>query len=217
MAIYRTIKSEATGLYRDRGSKFVAYAIPAASIEVCHTHIARIIDEHQKARHWCYAYRIGPNNEQYREFDDGEPSGTAGRPIAQQIESFNLTNIIVVVVRYFGRKLLGTSGLITAYKSTAYSALSNAEVVEKEEVTNCKLRFHYAIMGKLLAILKKSDDIEVLSKDFSATPSLIISIPKESFETRLENLLMEILGVHEVELESPLIFADLEVEILQDE
>lgn len=216
MAIYRTIKSEATGMYSDRGSKFMAYAIPAASIEECHTHIARIKDDHPKARHWCYAYRIGPNGEQYRTFDDGEPSGTAGRPIAQQIESFNLTNTMVIVVRYFGGKLLGTSGLITAYKSSAFDALSNAEVIEKEEMTCCRFQFRYAIMGRLLDILKKRDDIKVLSKDLSANPSLIISIPTESFEKTLEELLMEILEVHQIELEGPLIFADLEVELIQD-
>ena len=127
---YKTIKSPAEGIYKEKGSRFVSIAIPVSDQE----EIKPIIDKikkHHEARHHCFAYMIGHERKIWRINDDGEPSGTAGRPILGQINSFELTNILIVISRYFGGTLLGVSGLINAYRSAAASAILNAELLEK--------------------------------------------------------------------------------------
>ncbi|MDV7392848.1 YigZ family protein, partial [Arthrospira platensis SPKY1] len=116
---YRTLSGPSTGEFRDRGSKFLAYAFPVYTDEEIGLHLEEVRKLHPKARHHCYAYRLGLDGNHFRANDDGEPSGTAGRPILGQIDSFGLCNVLLVVTRYFGGTLLGTSGLINAYKLSA--------------------------------------------------------------------------------------------------
>jgi uncharacterized YigZ family protein len=128
--IYRTIKSISSGLYKEKGSRFISAAFPVSEESEIKNIIETIRREHHEARHHCYAYLIGAKQEIWRANDDGEPSGTGGRPILGQIRSAELTNVLIVVSRYFGGTLLGVSGLINAYRSAAESALANAEKID---------------------------------------------------------------------------------------
>ena len=128
---YQTIANPAEGFFKDRGSKFIAYAYPVDSESDWQERLAEVRQLHPKARHWCYAYRLGTDGNNFRANDDGEPSGTAGKPILGRIDSFELVNVMVVVVRYFGGTLLGASGLIHAYKEATADALKGAEIIEK--------------------------------------------------------------------------------------
>lgn len=172
---YRTIVSESTGEFKDRGSKFIAYAAPVFTEMDCHTHLENIRKLHPKARHHCYAYRLGLDKNNYRANDDGEPSGTAGRPILGQIDSFELTNVMIVVVRYFGGTLLGTSGLIHAYKSSAAEALQQAEMEERivEDIYN--ITFDYALMSNVMNAVKKLN-VEIIKQEFENEGKLEIAI-----------------------------------------
>ena len=133
---YKTIANRSEGLYKDKGSKFLAFAIPVEGIEEVNLELEQFRKSYFDARHVCYAYMLGVDGEQYRVYDDGEPSGTAGRPILGQIRSFGLSNVLVVVVRYFGGVLLGTGGLTVAYKTAAAAALSNANPGENPGCPN---------------------------------------------------------------------------------
>jgi uncharacterized YigZ family protein len=151
---YKTISAQSEGVFKDKGSKFLSFAVPVCSVE----EIKGILQDFRKqffdARHLCYAYMLGAERIEFRANDDGEPSGTAGRPILGQINSNNLTNVLIVVVRYFGGTLLGTSGLITAYKAAAADAIANATVVEmfvEEQVSIC---FEYPLMNQVMKIVK---------------------------------------------------------------
>lgn len=157
---YRTLAKPAEGLYKDKGSKFLAFAYPVASEAEVKQHVERIKKEYFDARHHCYAYALGPKGETFRANDDGEPSGTAGRPIHGQIMSAGLTNTLVVVVRYFGGILLGTSGLIVAYKEATRDALSRAEIKECTVNQRYRIEFDYLSMNSVMKILK----------DFSLVP-----------------------------------------------
>ncbi|MCR4660212.1 MAG: YigZ family protein [Bacteroidales bacterium] len=151
---YRTIEAPAEGLYKEKGSKFLAFAFPVTTADEAKEHIDRLRKDYFDARHHCYAYIIGMHGEQYRANDDGEPSGTAGRPIHGQLLSAGLTNTLVVVVRYFGGILLGASGLANAYKAAARDALSHAPVVERTIYCRYRLRFEYPLMNDVMRVLK---------------------------------------------------------------
>ena len=151
---YYTINSASQGLFRDRGSKFISFAVPVKSVEEVKDYIDSIKLEHHSARHHCYAYLIGADRAIWKTNDDGEPSGTAGRPILGQINSNNLTNILIVVVRYFGGTLLGVSGLINAYKSAAADAIKNADVEEKKVKKFFLLEFPYSAINDIMKIIK---------------------------------------------------------------
>lgn len=151
---YHSIKSEAEGLFKDKGSKFIAYAYPILKEEQVKDIIKALKKEHYSARHHCYAFRLGPNGEKYRASDDGEPSGTAGRPILGQLLSHELTNILVVVVRYFGGTLLGVSGLINAYKKATIDVLENAEEIEHIIEDIYSLEFEYPLQNSVMKIIK---------------------------------------------------------------
>ena len=152
---YRTIAAPAEGLYKDKGSKFLSFAIPVGSEEEVKQHMERLKKEYFDARHHCYAYVLGPKGETFRANDDGEPSGTAGRPIHGQILSAGLTDVLVVVVRYFGGILLGTSGLITAYKEATRDALSQAQVKECTVDQRYRIEFDYLSMNSVMKLLKE--------------------------------------------------------------
>lgn len=152
---FRTLAAPATGEFKDRGSKFLAYAYPATSEEDAMAHVEALRKEHFKARHHCFAWRLGLDGLRFRANDDGEPSGTAGRPILGQIDSAGLTDVVVVVVRYFGGTLLGASGLIQAYRESAADALRQAAVVEKIVCDHFEFSADYALLPDLMNAVKK--------------------------------------------------------------
>jgi uncharacterized YigZ family protein len=154
---YKTIISPSEGLYKEKGSRFIALAIPVSRPDEIKPIIEKIRKEKHDARHHCYAYVIGHDRSVWRVNDDGEPSGTAGRPILGQINSAGLTNILIVISRYFGGTLLGVSGLITAYRTAAASALENAGVVEKTIQDYYKIIFPYIAMNDVMKILKEEN------------------------------------------------------------
>ena len=158
--IYKTIKGVSHGLYREKGSRFISVAFPVAGEPEIRSIIEGIRKEHHEARHHCYAYSLGNEGEIWRANDAGEPSGTAGRPILGQIRSFGLTNILVVVSRYFGGTLLGVSGLINAYKSAAESALSNAEIIDHIVHESYEIKYPYSAMNDVMKIIKDEDIIQ---------------------------------------------------------
>jgi uncharacterized YigZ family protein len=172
---YLTIAAPSTGEFKDRGSKFLGYAFPILTEPDWQQRMEEVRKEHPKARHHCFAYRLGLDGNNYRANDDGEPSGTAGRPILGQIDSYGLTNVFLVVVRYFGGTLLGASGLINAYKTCANHTLSQAVVEAKLLEDIFKLTFDYAIMGDLMNALKKLG-LEILDRNFGETASLQIAV-----------------------------------------
>jgi uncharacterized YigZ family protein len=152
---YKTIEAESRGLFRDRGSRFIAIARPVSSQEEIKTILEELRKEYHDARHHCYAWMLSPDRQSWRVNDDGEPSGTAGRPVMGQINSRELTNILVVVIRYFGGTLLGVSGLINAYRSAAEDALSNARIVEKYVTESWLVTFQYTSMNDVMRVLKE--------------------------------------------------------------
>ncbi len=153
--IYKTIEEQGEGIYTEKRSKFLAFAIPVTTVE----QVKEIVEAYQKryydARHVCYAYRLGERGEQERANDNGEPSGTAGKPILGQIHSKELTNVLVIVVRYFGGVKLGTSGLIVAYRLAAAEALEAVPHIEKTINSEITLRFSYALLNDVLRIVKE--------------------------------------------------------------
>ena len=155
--IYNTIKSPSEGIYKEKGSRFLSFALPVSDQEAIKPIIDRIKKEHHEARHHCFAYMIGFERNIWRVNDDGEPSGTAGRPIMGQINSYGLTNILIVVSRYFGGTLLGVSGLINAYRSAAASAIQNAELEEKMLQEYYEITYPYISMNDVMRILKEEN------------------------------------------------------------
>ncbi len=154
---YKTIISNSSGIYKEKGSRFVSVAIPVSDQEQIKPIIDKIRKEHHDARHHCYAYMLGHERLIWRVNDDGEPSGTGGRPILGQINSFGLTNIIIVVSRYFGGTLLGVSGLINAYRSAAASALVNAKMTEKTVNEYYEITFPFSSLKDVMKVLKEEN------------------------------------------------------------
>jgi uncharacterized YigZ family protein len=152
---YKTIKAASGGVYKEKGSRFISFAIPIVSQDDIKPIIDRIRKENHDARHHCYAYMIGQERKIWRVNDDGEPSGTAGRPILGQINSLELTNILIVISRYFGGTLLGVSGLINAYRTAAADAISNAIIIECNLREYYELVFPYISMNDVMKILKE--------------------------------------------------------------
>lgn len=173
--IYYTIGSPCEGIFRDKGSKFIAYAFPFNQEDELKDVIAHCKSLHPKARHHCWAYRLSPDREVYRINDDGEPSGTAGRPILNELLSSNLTNIMVVVVRYFGGTLLGVPGLINAYKSATQDCISNAEIVEKTIDEVFDIFFEYPNMNDVMRLIKDYD-WKVLEQQFEIDCRIRVAI-----------------------------------------
>jgi uncharacterized YigZ family protein len=193
MSSYKTIESNSEGIYKDKGSKFLSFAIPINSLDESKQILQKFKKEHWNARHICYAYVFGQNRSEFRSFDDGEPSNTAGKPILGQINSFNLTNIIIIVVRYFGGVLLGTSGLITAYKEASLDAIKNATIIEKSIQHTILLRFSYVNLNETMKIIKEYK-IEIINQTLDNECSLTIIIEKAYYQKiislfqKIENL-----------------------------
>ncbi len=174
---YRTTTKASKGLFKDKGSKFIAISFPVGSEEEVKHKLAELRKEYHDARHHCYAYQLGFDKSAYRINDDGEPSGTAGKPIFGQILSKDLTNILIVVVRYFGGTKLGVSGLINAYRSAARDALDNNTIITKTINEIYELSFDYPLMNDVMRILK-DEKLKQLSQSFELSCSLTFSVRK---------------------------------------
>jgi len=172
---YRSIKEKAVGLFKDKGSKFIAYAYPVENEKEIKAIIQDLKKQHYSARHHCYAYRLGPKGENYRANDDGEPSGTAGRPILGQLLSNKLTNVLVVVVRYFGGTLLGVSGLINAYKNATSDVIAQSKIITHIIEHIYKLTFDYSLQSSVMRIIKK-DDVKIVDAKYEMNCELTVAI-----------------------------------------
>jgi uncharacterized YigZ family protein len=175
---YKTIQNKSEGLFKDKGSRFISYAYPVESEDLVKIIIQEIKKAHHSARHHCYAWRIGTDEIKSRANDDGEPSSTAGKPILGQITSAGLTNILIVVVRYFGGILLGASGLIHAYKTAAADAIANAEIIEKIVRNTFEITFGYNDLNSIMQIIK-NENLEVLSTQFEETCKVAVLVRKK--------------------------------------
>jgi uncharacterized YigZ family protein len=188
---YITIAASSTGIFKDKGSKFLSFAFPVNDEEQVKEHIRQLKKEYFDARHHCYAYRIGLCGEQWRANDDGEPSSTGGKPILGQLLSRELTNVLVVVVRYFGGILLGVSGLINAYRAAAADALDKATAVEKTATEICSFTFRYNDMNTVMKWLKE-EQIEILAQQFDMECALKAAVPLAKVD-KLHRLLDKII------------------------
>lgn len=162
---YLSIAAPAEGIYKEKGSKFIAYAYPVSTEEEIKKHIDNLKKEHYAARHHCYAYRLGFDKKKFRANDDGEPSNSAGKPILGQLLSHDLSDILIVVVRYFGGTKLGVGGLITAYKSSAVDAIEKADICEKILTSVIEVKFEYPLMNQVMKIIKDYD-LELINQLF---------------------------------------------------
>jgi uncharacterized YigZ family protein len=193
---YKTIRSSSQGIYRDKGSRFLAFAHPIASADQVKNLIDSYRKEYHDARHHCYAYMLGYDKSTWRSNDDGEPSGTAGKPILGQINSHDLTNVFILVVRYFGGTLLGVSGLIHAYRSASADAINNSEIIECIVRDYFKIRFNYIAMNEVMKIVK-DENLQQSDQSFGLDCSLKIGIRISRMDqlvprfTAIENLKMD--------------------------
>lgn len=178
---YKTIKVQSTGIYKEKGSKFLSFAIPVQSVEQVKEILQTYRAEYFDARHVCYAYVLGSERNQSRANDDGEPSGTAGKPILGQLNSYELTDVLVIVVRYFGGVLLGTGGLITAYKEATIDALNNSTMEQKIVKTEITIRFDYLAMNDIMGFCKQIN-AEIKNQQFDNECTITILIPKSDEE-----------------------------------
>lgn len=180
---YKTIAAPSEGIYKEKGSKFLAFAYPVRTQEEIKGHLERLRKEYFDARHHCYAYILGPRKDAFRANDDGEPSGTGGRPIHGQLMSADLTDTLIVVVRYFGGILLGASGLANAYKAAARDAIDHATIVERTIDCRYRLSFKYEAMNDVMRILKDFD-LKPLNQQFDLDCTLEVSV-RQSLSVRL--------------------------------
>ena len=184
---FKTIAKLAQGTYTEKRSKFLAFAMPVRTLDEVKGHLKYYEKKYFDARHVCYAYMLGAERTDFRANDNGEPSGTAGKPILGQINSFGLTDILIVVVRYFGGIKLGTSGLIVAYKAAAQEALHAAEVIEKTVDADISFLFEYPFMNDVMRIVKEESP-EIISQDFDNDCRMTLRIRKSQFDRLRERL-----------------------------
>lgn len=187
---YLTIAKESTAEFKDRGSKFIAYTFPVNGIDECKKYLKQIKEQHPKANHHCFAYKIGLNNNTFRVSDDGEPSGSAGKPILNAIESKEITDVLIVVVRYFGGTLLGVPGLINAYRQTASMALQTTPIVQKPILKQYELHFDYTVQNSVMILLKQFQ-IEVIKNETQLFCLMIVGVlpsKEDSFVHKLKEL-----------------------------
>lgn len=184
---YRTINAFAVGEFRDRGSRFMGLAYPVKSEAAVKELVQSIRKEHPKANHHCYAFRLGPTKAVFRYTDDREPSGSAGKPIFGVIQSNDLTDILIVVVRYFGGTLLGVPGLIQAYREAAAAAIANSTIVTLPVVERYLLEFEYSVMNEMMTLLKMNK-VSVLHQETSENCRLSIEVIKQNSDLFLSRL-----------------------------
>lgn len=174
---YYTLAGPAEGLFKDRGSKFMACAFPVKSDVAIKEKLASLKQLHPKANHHCYAYRLGPDKLNSRANDDGEPSGTAGKPILGQIQSHDLTDVLIVVARYFGGTLLGAGGLINAYRSAAAEAITQAVIIEKHITFQYKATFQFEHTSEVMKILKQHE-CQVIEQGYDEQGFILLTVRK---------------------------------------
>lgn len=179
MDSYKTIKALSEGTYSEKRSKFLAFAIPVTSVDEVKEYVAEYQKKYYDARHCCYAYMLGHERLDFRANDNGEPSGTAGKPILGQINSNELTNILIIVVRYFGGIKLGTSGLIVAYKAAAAEAIAAAEIIEKTVDEDVTFFFEYPFMNDVMRIVKEEEPA-IVSQGYDTDCTMTLRIRKDS-------------------------------------
>lgn len=187
---YMTISSPCEGLYKEKGSKFLAFAFPVSTKEQVKPIVDDLRKKHHDARHVCFAYIINPQSPETRANDDGEPSGTAGRPMLGALQSKGVMNVLMVVVRYFGGTKLGTSGLINAYKTASLDALENGEIIERNLEATLSIRFSYFVMNDVMKVMKEENPT-VLSQTFDNECAMQLQVHLNDFEklkSRLENI-----------------------------
>ena len=187
---FHTLKAPSEGIYKEKMSKFLSFAHPVCSAEEARNIIKRYQKDYFDARHVCWAYMIGASRAEFMSNDNGEPSGTAGRPILGQINSFGLTNIVIIVVRYFGGIKLGTSGLIVAYKEAAAEAIRNGEIIECHEQAFVEFLFPYLAMNDVMKVIKNSD-VEIMEQIFDNSCQMKLAIRADhadALRTRLADI-----------------------------
>ena len=195
MDTYKTIAAPVEEvIFKEKSSKFLGYAFPVTSEEEIKAHLEEVKKAHFSARHWCYAWQLGyGTNQRYRANDDGEPNNTAGIPIYGQIQSFELTNILVIVVRYFGGIKLGVGGLVQAYKTTAQLTLQEAEIEEKLITEELRIRFEYPLMNKVMRVVKEQN-LNITQQLLTENCELHLAIRQSDYQ-RMQELFENIYGV----------------------
>ena len=195
MDTYKTIESSVQEvIFKEKSSKFLGYAFPVTSEEEIKAHLEEVKKAHFSARHWCYAWQLGyGTNQRYRANDDGEPNNTAGIPIYGQIQSFELTNILVIVVRYFGGIKLGVGGLVQAYKTTAQLTLQEAEIEEKLITEELRIHFEYPLMNKVMRVVKEQN-LNITQQLLTENCELHLAIRQSDYQ-RMQELFENIYGV----------------------
>ena len=194
MDSFHTVTTPTEGIYKEKGSKFLAFSMPVENSEQVKELVKTFKKDYYDARHVCYAYMLGAERKEWRANDDGEPSGTAGRPILGQINTRELTNILVIVVRYFGGILLGTGGLTVAYKEAAADALNQAEIIEKTVDCEMTIHFEYSIMNSVMRIVKETNAM-ILDQGYENDCFMKLSIRQQE-EELLKGKLLKIDGLH---------------------
>ncbi len=179
--IYKTIEKPCKGVYKEKGSKFISYAYPVYNEEEIKEHVKELKEEYYDARHHCFAWQLGTDGLRYRANDDGEPSGTAGKPIYGQLRSMELTNILVVVVRYFGGTKLGVPGLIHAYKEATIDVINNGVIVEKTINDVYNVYFDYFVMNDIMKIVKE-EKLDIVNQQFDLSCNIEFSLRKSEVE-----------------------------------
>jgi uncharacterized YigZ family protein len=214
---YYTIEKPAEGLFRDKGSKFIAYAIPVKSLDIIQEELAKLKKLHPKSRHVCYSYRLGIGKDSYRINDDGEPSGSAGLPIYHTILSHQLSDILVAVVRYFGGTKLGIPGLIHAYKTSSEEAISSAGrkevVLTRRTILHCPM----AEIGRLYNVIKQLDLVVLATKYTEQTVSLTIAIRIAAFQDTLIDIIANFEHIDQVAVLTDWSNTTLKIEALSSE
>jgi uncharacterized YigZ family protein len=192
---YNTIEKNSVAAYKDRGSKFIAYAFPLTSPNEFKEKLAAIKKEHPKASHHCFAYRLGTDGNTFRVSDDGEPSGTAGKPILGQIDNKQVTDVLIIVVRYFGGTLLGVPGLIHAYKTAAAMALQLTPIIHKPVLIRYRLQFDYTKMNEVMRIIKQFN-CSVTKQETQLFCIMEIAVPR----IKMNEVLFKLKEIKEMEI-----------------
>ena len=190
---FYTIEKEATAEFKDRGSKFIGYIFPISSVEGFKERLNEVKKLHPKATHHCFAYRLGLDGNTFRVSDDGEPSGSAGRPILGQIDSKELVNVLVIVVRYFGGTLLGVPGLINAYKSAAALALQTTPIVQRPVEQELMVQFDYTQLNEVMRVVKQYNG-RVVQQEMQLFCSMTVAVPRNRW-TEINYILKELRNV----------------------
>jgi uncharacterized YigZ family protein len=185
---YRTLKSSSTGVYKEKGSKFLAFAFPVETEDEIKDRLYEVRKKYYDARHHCYAWFLGADKSRFRANDDGEPSNSAGKPILGKLQSHDLSQILIVVVRYFGGVKLGVGGLINAYRSAADDAILNGTIIQRKMKTFFEINFGYKAMNDVMTIIK-SKKLEQLSHQFELACKIKLAVPQSEFERVKKNFL----------------------------